>query len=108
MGVLNIKVNKRDYEIACADGEEPHIERLSYDLDKRVSELGRVMGGGASNSLLLVIAALQIMDELHETRHGNNIAGVDEEVDNATAAALSQVTGKLEEMAQKLEQKIAS
>lgn len=65
MAGVKIKVNGRSYEIACDDGQEDHVLRLSQYLDKKVVELaGQV--GQVGDARLLVMAALLITDELSE------------------------------------------
>ena len=106
MTILHLEINKRDYEIACSDGEEEHLQRLSYELDKRVRALSKDVGTG-NQSTLLVFAALQLLDEIYDLRYsGGNKAGIDKEVDRATAMLLSQVSDKVENMAAKLEKKV--
>ena len=39
MGQVNITVNGRDYQIACGDGEEEHIEQLAAYINHHASEL---------------------------------------------------------------------
>jgi cell division protein ZapA len=105
MTILNLEINKRDYEIACSDGEEEHLRRLSYELDKRVRALSKDIGTG-NQSTLLVFAALQLLDEVYDLRYSGNKAGIDKEVDRATGMNLSQVADKIENIAQKLEKKV--
>ncbi|PIR32624.1 MAG: hypothetical protein COV36_03890 [Alphaproteobacteria bacterium CG11_big_fil_rev_8_21_14_0_20_44_7] len=104
MTILNLEVNKRDYEVAIEEGEEEHLLRLSYELDKRVRALSKQVGT-ANQSTLLVVAGLQLLDELFEAKHGNSKADVDSEIQKATSSTLSQVSEKLENLAKKLEKK---
>lgn len=106
MTVLNIEVNRRSYEVACEDGAEDQITRLSYELDKRVNELSKVVGTG-NQSTLLVIASLQLLDELHEARNGSALTDVQAEIDTATSSTLNNVSSKVEALAMKLEKKVS-
>jgi cell division protein ZapA len=105
MTILNLEINKRDYEIACSDGEEEHLKRLSYELDKRVRELAKGVGTG-NQSTLLVFAALQMLDEIYDLRYGDKKGQVSDEVDKVTSLMLSQVSDKIENIAAKLEKKV--
>ena len=105
MTILNLEINKRDYEIACSDGEEEHLKRLSYELDKRVRALSKDVGTG-NQSTLLVFAALQLLDEIYDLRYSGNKADMKQEVDRATSIMLSQVADKIENIAVKLEKKV--
>lgn len=105
MAILNLNINRREYEIACNDGEEQHLINLSYELDKRVKELSRSVGTG-NQSLLLVVAALQVLDELYEMRtSGANRINVQNEIDKISSATISQLTTKIEDLARKIEKK---
>lgn len=105
MTILNLEINKRDYEIACSDGEEEHLKRLSYELDKRVKAISKDVGTG-NQSTLLVFAALQLLDEIYDLRYGDSKGEVGDEVDRATSLTLSEISDKVENIAIKLEKKV--
>lgn len=65
MGQVAVTVNGRKYEIACDDGQEAHLTRLSQYIDKRVTELVAAVGQ-IGDARLLVMASLLIADELSE------------------------------------------
>lgn len=104
MTILSLEINKRDYEIACSDGEEDHLKRLSYELDKRVRALSKDVGTG-NQATLLVFASLQLLDEIYDLRYGDNKGEVTSEVDKATSLTLSEVSEQIEAIAAKLEKK---
>ncbi len=105
MAILNLNVNRREYQIACGDGEEQHLLNLSYELDKRVKDLSRTIGTG-NQSLLLVVAAVQLLDELYELRNsGSSRANIQDEVDKISSATISQITSKIEDLARRIEKK---
>lgn len=105
MAILNLNINRRDYEIACGEGEEQHLINLSYELDKRVKDLSRTVGTG-NQSLLLVVAALQLIDELYDAKtNANGGVNVQEEIQRISTATISQITSKLEDLAARIEKK---
>ena len=105
MAVVHININRREYQIACGDGEEQHLLNLSYDLDKRVKDLSRVAGTG-NQSLLLVLASLQMIDEMYELKtKGADKANIQAEIDSIANAAISQITDRIEDLAKKLDKK---
>lgn len=55
----------RQFRLACADGEEEHLQTLASDLDKRIVDL-RARFGEIGDTRLTVMAALTIADELGE------------------------------------------
>ena len=67
MPLVNVMVNSRAYTIACDDGEEDHLRELAGHVDDKVRELlGSV--GQVGDQRILLMAALLIADEHHETR----------------------------------------
>jgi cell division protein ZapA len=66
MGQVAVTIAGRVYRMACADGEEGHLEGLAADLDKRIADL-RVAFGEIGDQRLTVMAALAISDEKMES-----------------------------------------
>lgn len=105
MAVLNLNINRREYEIECNDGEEQHLVSLSYQLDRRVKELSRHVGTG-NQSLLLVVSALQLLDELAETKaSGSSRLNIQAEVERISSATISQLTSRVEDLAERIEKR---
>ncbi len=67
MAQVEIKINGRDYRIACEDGQEAHLANLAKYLDGKVNELVDEVGQIGDTSLM-VMAGLLITDELSDTR----------------------------------------
>ena len=65
MAQVSVTINGRRYEIACDDGQEAHLTRLSKYIDKRVGELVAAVGQ-VGDARLLVMASLLIADELSD------------------------------------------
>ena len=65
MAQVTVTINDRDYEIACDDGQEDHLIKLSQFVDKRLRELTDVIGQ-VGDARLLVMASLLLADELSE------------------------------------------
>ena len=65
MSQITVKVNGRNYEIACDDGQEAHLTRLAQYVDRRVDELIAAVGQ-VGDARLLVMASLLVADELSE------------------------------------------
>ena len=65
MAQVTVTINDRDYEIACDDGQENHLIKLSRFVDKRLRELTDVIGQ-VGDARLLVMASLLLADELSE------------------------------------------
>ncbi len=67
MAQVEIRINGRDYRIACEDGQESHLSNLAKYLDGKVTELVEEVGQIGDTSLM-VMAGLLITDELSDTR----------------------------------------
>ena len=65
MAQVTITINDRNYDIACDDGQEVHLIKLSQFVDKRVRELIDAIGQ-VGDARLLVMASLLLADELSE------------------------------------------
>ena len=96
MSNVTLSVGGRRYTVACAEGEESHIEMLGQSIDGRLQELTNV--GGQSEARTLLFAALLLADELHEARSGNAPAE-----DAQAAEALERLAETLEGLAERLE-----
>jgi len=60
---VNVKFNARDYLLACEDGQEEELEKLTNELNKKFEKLKTDLGNLGEGKLLL-ITAIQIMDEI--------------------------------------------
>ena len=67
MANINIKFNNKDYLLSCDDGQEEALKTLTSFLDSKYKELKDKLGNIGENKLLL-ITAVKVMDEYHETK----------------------------------------
>ena len=67
MANVSIKFNGKEFLLSCDDGQEEHLEELLIQLNQKFNELKNNLGNLGENKLLL-IAAVQVMDEYHETK----------------------------------------
>ena len=67
MANVNIKFNGKDFLLSCDDGQEEHLEELLTHINQKFSNLKNDLGNIGENKLLL-ITAVQIMDEYFETK----------------------------------------
>lgn len=65
---INIRINGRDYQLACDDGQEERLRLLAEDVDGRVRQLSRRMGGQAHENVLLLLTAVTMADEMRDLR----------------------------------------
>tara|TARA_A100000164_G_scaffold14358_1_gene11884 strand:- start:107 stop:550 length:444 start_codon:yes stop_codon:yes gene_type:complete len=67
MANVSIKFNGKEFLLSCEDGQEEHLEELLIHLNQKFNELKNNLGNLGENKLLL-ITAVKIMDEYHETK----------------------------------------
>ena len=69
MANVSIKFNGKEFLLSCDDGQEEHLEELLIHLNQKFNELKNNLGNLGENKLLL-ITAVMIIDEYHETKKG--------------------------------------
>tara|TARA_B100000963_G_scaffold302453_1_gene275363 strand:+ start:34 stop:477 length:444 start_codon:yes stop_codon:yes gene_type:complete len=67
MANVSIKFNGKEFLLSCEDGQEEHLEELLIQINKKFNSLKNDLGNLGENKLLL-ITAVKVMDEYHETK----------------------------------------
>ncbi len=107
MSNVVLTIGGRSFTVACADGEEAHIERLGRLIEDKVAGIGDA--ANRNESRMLLFAALLLADELVETRdRGNPGSAAAPAVSGAMAQGvapdqLEALAVRLEKLAQQLE-----
>jgi cell division protein ZapA len=97
MAHVSVTIAGRVYRMACADGEEPHLEALARQVDEKIAEL-RAGFGEIGDQRLIVMSAVTFADALHEA-HGRigrleaEIAGLREAAEIARTDADHRLDG---------------
>ena len=116
MAQVTVSIDSKTYRMACEEGQEEHLTDLAGRFDRYVGHL-KGQFGEIGDLRITVMAGIMVMDELHELQR--RMRGLEAEVetlkktrDNALtkvektdhdlAAALTEVTGRIEEIAAKL------
>ena len=97
MSNVTLTIGGRFYTVACAEGEEAHIEALGRIIDGKLHGMSNL--GGQSEARTLLFAGLLLADENHELRSGGAAPGDD----GQTASALERLAETLEGLAERLE-----
>jgi len=71
MAEVEIRINGRQFSIACDDGQEQRVVDLANFVDSRVKEMAAA-GAGANESHLLVLTSIVMADELFTARDNAN------------------------------------
>ena len=67
MANVSIKFNGKEFLLSCDDGQEEHLEQLLIQINQKFNLLKNDLGNLGENKLLL-ITAVKVMDEYHETK----------------------------------------
>lgn len=107
MGQVSISIRGRNYQIACDDGQEAHLARLGRYLDQQADQVATA-AGSISDTLLMVMVALTIADELTDANEKVQSLTADsraaqDKIDTGTASLLSGLAKRIEEVAAALE-----
>ena len=67
MANVNIKFNNKEFLLSCEDGQEEHLEELSYHLNEKFNKLKSNLGNIGENKLLL-ITTIQLIDDYFDLK----------------------------------------
>lgn len=67
MAEVDIRINGKQFSIACDDGQEQRVVDLANFVDSRVKEMAAA-GAGSNESHLLVLTSIVMADELFNAR----------------------------------------
>ncbi len=98
MSNVTLSIAGRSYKVACAEGEESHIQKLGTSINAKLSEIPNISNQSEPRALLF--AALLMADELHEAKKGGKPAP---EGDDNSTIALENLADQLESLATRLE-----
>jgi cell division protein ZapA len=99
MSNVTVTIAGRHYTVACAAGEESHIELLGGSIDSKLQDIPNLSAQSEARALLF--AALLLADELHERNSGG--APADAAADPLVADSLEELAWRLEGLAARLE-----
>jgi cell division protein ZapA len=99
MPQVTVTIAGKTYRMACAEGEEGHLEGLAASYDARIAEM-RTAFGQVDDLRLHVMAAIAQADELHETKR--RVAALEAEV-----AALNSINASRDERLERIESRLA-
>jgi cell division protein ZapA len=67
MAQVTIRINGYSYTVGCEDGQEEHLQLMAAEIEQRIASI-KAIGGQSGEARLLMLAALLLADELHDTR----------------------------------------
>ncbi len=119
MTIVNIKINGREYHLACDDGQEEHLRLLADDVDERVRDLTSRMGGNTGEVMGFLLAAITMADEIIDNKReieklsaaaryvpaASESGATSETVytEDAMAVTLDEIAERIERIAERIE-----
>jgi cell division protein ZapA len=124
MAQVTVKINGYAYTLGCENGQEQHLLDMAREVESRIESI-KALGGPTGEGRLLVLAALLMADELHDTgielaslrsaaaeiRAGSQLGDAEHEAsaeaaktDIRQAKRLSRLARKAEDIATSIEQ----
>jgi len=123
MSSVHIRINGREYQVACDDGQEEQLKFLSHEVDERVRHLLRGMGTNPGEVMALLLTSLTMADEIIENKQEiesiaaevqrlaslvNNDRKLEQddrmvEIENAMAVTLEEIAIRIEKIADRIE-----
>lgn len=97
MGQVTLRINGYAHALACADGEEEHLKAMGAEIDSRITAL-RQAGLAGGEARMLLVAALQLADELADARRA--LVGAPEAAGAGAGQAAETVAGQAERHAE--------
>ncbi len=88
MARITVEINKRQYDMACEDGEEEHLYALAAGLDAQVGEMQSSFGQ-IGDLRLMVMAALMVADKLDDAQ--KTIAALKDEIEGLKEARAIEI-----------------
>ncbi len=102
MAQITVTVNNKHYPLACADGDQERLNKLAAYVDSKTQTLAKQLGH-VSEARLMLMAAVLIADELHDSLDGKNSAAMLSGLtEDDMATVLNEVASDVEAIAEKL------
>lgn len=88
MARITVKINNREYEMACEDGEEERLHSLAATLDSYVADMQSSFGQ-IGDVRLMVMAALTVADKLDDAQ--KNIDALKDEIEGLKETRAAEI-----------------
>ncbi len=104
MAQVTIRINGYSYQVGCENGQEQHLEAMGREVGQRIEEI-RASAGPASESRMLVLAALMLADELHDRRRDfDEVRRRVARLETSAASADPKLAPRLDKLARRAEE----
>ncbi|MFW0777525.1 MAG: cell division protein ZapA [Rickettsiales bacterium] len=124
LSIVTIKINGKDYQVACGDGEEERLHMLANEVDERLQSIVFPMKNKPNEAMSLLLTNLLMADELSEKqkeieeiqqeskkaiarasvkRDSGEADARIAEMENAMAATMNEIAARLEKITDEIE-----
>lgn len=108
---VNVNFNGRDYLLACEEGQEEDLQKLTEELGKKFNQLKKDLGNLGEGKLLL-ITAIQVIDELYTLKtslkklkdHSSDLESKFKEIKNLSISYKEDRDKEVEELKVRLDE----
>lgn len=108
---VNVNFNGRDYLLACEEGQEEDLQKLTEELGNKFNQLKKDLGNLGEGKLLL-ITAIQVIDELYTLKtslkklkdHSSDLESKFKEIKNLSISYKEDRDKEVEELKVKLDE----
>lgn len=101
MAQVTLRINGYAHALACADGEEAHLKEMGAEIDARIAAL-RQAGMAGGEARMLVVAALQLADELADAKRALAAAAAPAPAPAGPDPAARRLAGTVAELAARI------
>ena len=102
MAQVSVSINRRNYRIACDDGQEAHLTELAGLVDERVAELVEAVGQ-IGDTRLMVMTSLLIADELADANVEIKAIRKDRDATDASLGAVDDIAAEVDGLAGRID-----
>ncbi len=103
MPVVSVTLGKRQFQMACASGEEQRLHDLAAGVSARINELEGQVGAG-NDVMLLAMTALMLQDELQDAASGKASPADTERHEHVMGSTLNAISDHLDDVIAKVEE----
>ena len=105
-----VTIDGKTYRMACAEGEEPHLEALAERFDRTLSQLKEAFGA-IGDRRLTVMTGISVMDQLVDAERKiaeqgarlDEIGRLRDEATDRLDQAEGDITGRIQETTRQIE-----
>lgn len=103
MADVRLAVAGRVYDVSCADGDEPHLQKLAEIVDEKAQQ-ARLVVGDVNEIRQLLFAAIFMADELQNAQSAAKPSAAVEDKPSL-APAIMEMTARINRLADSLSAK---